>query len=232
MAHHRPAASPRAPIVAIAVALSAALAGCTEVRRTQPDRTATEQLLISTAADNAVEKLEIGAPEGAAVFLDTQYYKSYDEGYVLGAVRERLAEQGMRLVGSRQKAEYAVEIRSGALSINQRRDFAGFGGFEAPIPLSEAVEIPELAVFESLDRTGLAKMALATYSLPDGRLVSETGPVYGLSWLDKNQLFGVGWRDENLLPEDVEERRRKVLEGSALEPDPSVWPPERDGKGS
>lgn len=227
MPHRRPVAL----TLALGAALAAALAGCTEVRRTEPDRTATEQLLISTAADNAVEKLDVGAPEGAAVFLDAQYFKSYDEGYVLAAVRERLADQGVRLVGSREKAEYAVEIRSGALSINRRRDFAGLGGFEAPIPLSEAVEIPELAIFESLDRTGLAKMALATYSLPDGRLVSETGPVYGLSWLDKNSLFGVGWQDENLLPERVKKERRKIWERNDLAPKASAPPAQRDDVG-
>jgi len=213
------------PIIraALCVILAAAVGACTEVRRTAPERTATEQLLISTAADQAIEKLEIDAPDRASIFLDAQYYKSYDEGYVLAAVRERLAAQGHRLAAEREAAEYVVELRAGALSINRRRDFVGVGGFEAPIPLSEAVEIPELAIFESLDRTGLAKLAFAVYRRADGKLISETGSVYGLSWLDKDQLLGVGWRDENLLPERVEERRRKALEGSALEPDASVF---------
>ncbi|MEQ8604143.1 MAG: hypothetical protein RIB45_12575 [Marivibrio sp.] len=208
---------------ALCLILALTTAACTEVRRTAPERAATEQLLISTAADQAVEKLEIDAPDGASVFLDAQYHESYDAAYVLGAVRERIARQGFRLRPTRAAADYVVELRSGALSVNRRRDFVGVGGFEAPVPLSEAVEIPELALFESLDRTGVAKLAVAVYRRADGALVSQTGPVYGLSWLEKNQLFGVGWRDENLLPERVEKRRRKVLEGSTIEPDRSLW---------
>ena len=54
-----------------ALGVSLFLAGCTTQRATSPQRTATEELLISTAADRAAEKLADGIPTNIKVYLDT-----------------------------------------------------------------------------------------------------------------------------------------------------------------
>lgn len=94
-------------------------------------------------------------------------------------------------------------MRAGARSTNKRTDYVGFGGFEVPVPFSEAVTLPLASLYEDYDRTGIAKIAATTYAAESGTLVQATGPVYGLSWIDRDQVLGVAWWDNNLLPEDV-----------------------------
>jgi hypothetical protein len=48
------------------------LAGCTTARSTAPLRTASEQLLISAAADRAAAQLSLGIPKGTRIFVDTR----------------------------------------------------------------------------------------------------------------------------------------------------------------
>lgn len=182
--------------------------GCTEIRETAPDRTANEQLLISTAADRAIERLTFGLPANAQVLLRTAHFESYDETYVVGGVRQKLAREGARLVDSRDQADFIVELRSGALSINQRRDYIGFGGFEVPVPLSEAVQLPLASFYEENNQTGLAKLVATTYEAETQTFFYSSGPVFGISWIDKSTLLGVGWRDTNVVPEKFEGQPR------------------------
>lgn len=192
-------------LAALAVLL---LSACSEVRETEPGRTANEQLLISTAADHAAKRLDFGFPAGAAVFLDAAYFESYDKPYVLGLLRTEVARQEGALVGHRGQADYVVEVRSGALSVNRSKDYFGIGGFDVPVPLSETYSMPLASIYEDHDRTGIAKLAATTYEADSGKLVRVSGPVYGLSWMDRDAILGIGWRDSNILPKHVEKDSR------------------------
>lgn len=194
--------------ISIALALIAALAGCTDLRQTEPDRTANEQLLISTAADKAIAQIDFGDLREQSVFLETEYLESYDKPYVIGTFRARIAQQGGYLASDREKAKYIVEIRSGALSINRELFYIGFGGFEVPIPLSEAVELPLATLYEDFDRTAIAKFAAVTLAAEDGRMIQSVGPVYGLAWMDEDSVLGFGWDTSNTLPKTLQDNPR------------------------
>lgn len=187
------------------------LSACSEVRETEPARTADEQLLISTAADHAVKRLDFGFPSGASVFLDDAYFESYDKPYVIGLLRTEVAQQSGALVGNRGQADYVVEVRAGALSVNRRKNYFGIGGFDVPVPLSETYSLPVASLYEDYDRTGIAKLAATTYKADSGKLVKVAGPVYGLSWMDRDTVLGIGWSDSNILPERVERDSRPAI---------------------
>jgi hypothetical protein len=72
--------------------------GCTTMRQTDPARTATEQLLLSTAADRAVEYVTLAQFANKKVFLDTAYFDSYDSKYAIGAIRDALSRAGALLM--------------------------------------------------------------------------------------------------------------------------------------
>ena len=55
-----------------------ALGACTSTRETSPQRSATEQLLISTAVDRAVEGMDLKIPQGTKVFLDAGQLEGSD----------------------------------------------------------------------------------------------------------------------------------------------------------
>jgi hypothetical protein len=189
----------RAAVLAL---LALVIAGCTEIRRTAPERGANEQLLLSTAADEAIARMDFGLADGQRVYLDGRYFDAYDRAYAVGAFRSALLAEGAHLVTNQTDAEVIVEIRSGALSTTRRNFLVGLPSIELPIPTATALETPELALWKQLDRTGVAKFAATVYR-SGGGLIREVGPVYGLSWLDRNNIAGIGWEVRNTQPEVV-----------------------------
>ena len=186
------------------VLLAIGTAGCSYVRETQPERTATEQLLISTAADHAIEHLDVALAPGARVWLDASEFEAYDKGYVLGTLRSHLLTRGAALVPDRKTADVVVEVRSGALSIDNSSNLVGMPAFKVPVPLAGDFELPELALFKRNEQVGIAKLALFVYDAKDGRYVDAVGPAYGLSWKNRWSVLGVGWTVTNVEPETGE----------------------------
>lgn len=187
-------------------ALPLLLAACSTVRETQPEETATEQLLMSTAADNAVSGLDHRIPSGTRVFVDTQYFESYDRGYVIGAIRAHLLQGGARLVRKRDQAEAVAEIRAGALSINRESDFIGLPSVPLPVPLSGSFDTPEVPLVRHKKQLGIAKIAVTTYHAETGALWADTGPVYGMAWVDGWNVLGIGWREDETMPPQPAQR--------------------------
>jgi hypothetical protein len=189
------------PLAALSAVLI--LAGCTDVHRTEPDRTANEQLLISKAADEAADQLDFTAVAGQRVYVDSSNFESLDKGYAISRIRTAILAHGGKLANERRGADLIAEISSGALSINRKSFLVGLPALELPVPTTESVALPEFAIFKQADRTGLAKFAATLYEADTGQLVANPDPAYGLSWLDRSSIFGIGWTDDNLLPPEV-----------------------------
>ena len=183
------------------------LAGCTTTRETNPQRTATEQLLISTAADHAVDQLHLKIPPDAKVFVDTTNFEGLDAKYAIGAIRERILQEGARLVDTKGAADMVIEIRSGALSVDQEEVLVGIPHFDIPIPLTGPLGIPEIALFKKAERRGVAKFAATAYTTRGSAPNDATGPQYGFSHdTDWVLLFFVSWTTDDLLPRQDRER--------------------------
>jgi hypothetical protein len=181
-----------------------ALGACTTTRETSPQRSATEQLLISTAVDRAVERMDLKIPQGTKVFLDAEQLEGSDGKYAAGAMKDRLLRGEANLVADRGKADAVVEIRAGALSIDDKQTLFGIGSFDVPVPLAgQAAKIPEIALYKQKERVGVAKIAAIGYSTADGKLIESTGPQFGYSHEDeKVLLFFFSWRSSDLPKEE------------------------------
>jgi hypothetical protein len=186
-------------LVALILAMLA-LGACTTTRETSPQRSATEQLLISTAVDRAVERMDLKIPQGTKVFLDAEQLEGSDGKYAAGTMKDRLLRGGANLVADRCKADAVVEIRAGALSIDDKQTLFGIGSFDVPVPLAgQAAKIPEIALYKQKQRVGVAKIAAIGYSTADGKLIESTGPQFGYSHEDeKVLLFFFSWRTSDL----------------------------------
>jgi hypothetical protein len=185
------------------------LGGCTTTRLTEPPQTATEELLVSTAVDNAVAELHPTLPPGSKVFLDPQYFSdaALYQKYAVDAVRDQLLRQGVHLVDDRKTADIIVEMRSGAQSIDHHNFLVGIPSFPIPIPLSGTLNFPKIAFFDRDRQTGIAKLAITGYSAKDGALVASTGPVFATSdKTDYTLLLVISWSENNLMPEPINER--------------------------
>jgi hypothetical protein len=177
------------------------LSGCVTDRLTQPPRAATEQLLISSAADRAADDLKLSLPVGTKIFLDSANFEGYDSKYALGTIEDRLLRQGMLLMPDRAHADVVVAVRSGALSVDEHKIFFGIPSIAIPVPFSGPVAIPEIAFFEKDRLKGVAKFAATGYGVKDGKWVAGTDPQLGFSsdthWV---VLVLVGWTDKDLVP--------------------------------
>jgi hypothetical protein len=194
------------PILAALMMLAAlCLGGCASERDTQPARTANEQLLISTAADHAADQLNLQIPTGTKVFVDAGNFEGFDSKYAIGTLRDRLAKGGARLVADRANAETVVELRSGALSVNQNGLLVGLPSVPIPIPLAGTVTTPEIAIFKRSEEQGIAKFAAAALDAKEGTLRGSAGPAYGFShqtqWV---VLLFISWKRSDLIPEDAQ----------------------------
>src|SRR5205814_1860285 len=71
--------------------VAALMAGCGTTRMSDTQRTATEQLLVSRAIDDAVAELDFRELAGKPVFLDVQYLDgAVDRGYLVSSMRQQL----------------------------------------------------------------------------------------------------------------------------------------------
>lgn len=181
------------------------LAGCTTLRETQPTQTARHQLLLSTAADHASAKIKPNLPSGNRIFVDASNFGSgpeYQDKYAINAIKTALLRQGYGLAPSAAAADTVAEVSSGALSIDRRERLFGIPSAEIPIPLTGALNTPELALWKSKERTGIAKFLITFYDAKSGTLQYASGPLYGYSFYDQSSILFFGRTKTNILPDN------------------------------
>ena len=185
----------------LALAVTALVAACTTERRTAPSRTASEQLMLSSAVDRAVQNLSLEVPHGALVFVDASWFEGTDSRYAVAAIRERLLRRGARLTANREQADMVVEIRSGALSIDENALVVGIPQMDVPVPLAGTFALPEIALFKRDRRQGVAKFAAVGYDARTGELISVSDMDVGFSEQTQwSALFVLSWTTSDILP--------------------------------
>src|SRR2546423_5557341 len=85
------------------VILTASVCGCATIRVTDPNRTATEEFLITQAAQRAIDQLSAVSLRDREVFVETSTLTAVPQPaqwdvYIIGEIRARLLMQGVRLV--------------------------------------------------------------------------------------------------------------------------------------
>jgi hypothetical protein len=186
---------------------AALLAGCTTSRSTAPLRTASEQLLISAAADRAAAQLSLGIPKGTRIFVDSQYFQGYDQGYAVAAIRTQMLKNGMMLVDDRARAEAIVQVSSGALSTDQKSLLIGIPQLTVPYyPAGNSVTVPEIALFKQAEEKGVAKFVATGYDAKSGKLLATTDPRYGFAHnTNHTVLLFFTWASGDVIPPGVDQ---------------------------
>ncbi len=199
----------RKPCILPALLLSAVLvAGCTTARSTAPARTASEQLLISAAADRAASQLSLSIPKGTRVFVDTRYFQGYDDGYAIAAIRTQMLKSGLMVVDDRPQAEAVVMVSSGALSTDQKSLLIGLPQLTVPyIPVGNSVTVPEIALFKQAEEKGVAKFVATGYDAKTGKLLATTDPRYGFAHnTNHTVLLFFSWATGDVVPPGVDQK--------------------------
>jgi hypothetical protein len=151
-------------------------------RTSAPARTATEQLLLSTAADRTVKQMDLSTLKGRKVLLDATNFDGTDKAYAIGALAARLNQQGALLVEDKKEAEAIAAIRAGALSIDGGNFLIGIPTMALPTPFGITLQLPEIALFKKVAQIGIAKFALDAREAASGKHVLSAGPLSGSSY--------------------------------------------------
>jgi hypothetical protein len=158
-------------------------------RITEPVRTAIEQLLLSTAAERAIDGIDLSELKEKKVFLDTSGFEGTDKSYVIGLIQTLLGEHGALIFEDKSEAEIIVSITSGALAIDRTDKLLGMPTLAIPIPFAGAANIPEIALYKTIKQKGIAKFAINTYEKRTGKHLFAVGPTSGNSYYNYHKVL-------------------------------------------
>lgn len=182
-----------------------ALGGCTVVHSTPPARTASEQLLVSTAADRAATKLAQAIPPDEVVYLDASSLDGADGRYAADAVQDQLLRRNIRLVTSPADADVILVLRSGALSTDEDTTLVGLPQFAVPFfPVGNLLTVPEVDLFKESRARGVAQFAATGFDRRSHRLVVSVDPQWGFSHRTQWVIFLLfTWSRNDLMPDSA-----------------------------
>ncbi len=156
------------------------LVGCSSSRLSDTPRTATEQLLVSSAIDKSLDQVDFGDLAGQAVYVDEKYLECVDKRYVVGSVRHRCFQSGARLVEKLEEADVVLELHCGAVGTDRSEGFLGIPGVSVPGPAP--VQLPEVKLASQSSQFGIAKIGVIAYDpktkmslAPGGLARAKTG---------------------------------------------------------
>lgn len=194
----------------ILLAASTLGGGCTQMRTTDPRRTATEQFLLSVAGREAAEQLVAQPLRGRRVYVDSSYVgggsPNEEQKFMIGELRAKLLKAGARLAPNREEAEIVVEVRSAGLGIDRYEFLVGIPSLPLGALTSAAggppvqLSTPELALVKNLRQLGTASIAYVAYWADTGELITSSGPFIGRSHREDWWIFGVGPRTISNIP--------------------------------
>jgi hypothetical protein len=182
--------------VVLAVFVLAWASGCTTVKVTGTARTGTEQLLLTSAWDDALCRVNFQPLAGTKVFVDGQYVTNVDKEWILSSIRRTMAEQGVLLENTKDKAQVILEPAFGAWGTDERNTNTGLPG----LGLGASLTGPALTTssgsslnFSQTNRQdAVVKAALYAYDAKTGRIVWESGTFFNAQGVRDHFIFGHG----------------------------------------
>ena len=167
----------------------AACLGCSTTRTTDTARTGMEQLLISNAIDQTLNKTALPDVAGKTVYLEEKYLDSVDKGYIVGTMRRKLLNAGGLLVDKKEGSQVTIELCSGGVGTDNVESFIGSPGLTVPgLP----VELPEVRLYEKKSQFGTAKLGIVAYDTPSGQMVYDGGRGLARSEDSNVTVLGIG----------------------------------------
>jgi hypothetical protein len=166
-----------AALAALAAGIALCLQGCITVThyRTNSERSATEQLLVTTATDRAIMALTWPAVSGRPVSVQVASPASDDAPYLKAAVEAWLGQLGARIVGPGDEAE-TVSVLAGAIGTADMHFGLGIPSIPTPFGVT-----PPLYVLAYDRQRGYAKLRVAVRDA-SGATLGASPPALGRAY--------------------------------------------------
>lgn len=195
---------PRSRSARCLVCAAALLAGCSSNRQTNTARTATEQMLISNAVDQSLNKIDFTPLAGSNVFVEEKYIDCVDKGYIVGSIRHKLLQAGAFLAPKAEEADAIMELRSGAVGTDVSSSYLGLPGFTAP----GMIGIPDIKLITHDSQQAVAKIGIVVYGVKSRRELGEGGVSMARSDDTNSFYFGVGPKQSGTLQYELKNSAR------------------------
>ncbi len=168
--------------------------GCGTTRTTNTSRTATEQLLVSNAIDEAISDMDFQILAGRNVYFDAQHLCSCaDKGYLISTMRQHLLAHGVRLMEDKKDADIVVEARCGGLGTDQHDVLFGVPQMQLPAIMPGMPSLlPEIPLAKKIEQRGVAKVAVFAYNRKTGSSIWQSGVVKKGSTANDLWVLGAG----------------------------------------
>lgn len=198
--------------------------GCATMKHSDTARTGVEQLLISSAADKALDRIDLRPISGAKVFIDEKYLDCVDKNYVLVGVHQRLLRNNCTIVGKAEEADVVIELASGGVGTD-RTDLL-FGLPDIPLPPPSPISIPRLAIFERVRAMGTAKLTLVAYDAKTKTPVINSGYALARSDYMNWNVMGFGGMPSGTVHEELAAAtgQKETIVAVPNPPKLSLWP--------
>lgn len=177
------------PGCAIAALIFAFSSGCATTKTSNTARTATEQLLLSNAIDQTLDKADFSAMYGRKVFLDPAYLDGVDKQYVIASLRHHLLYNGVHLAAAADKADVIIEPRSGGIGTDTSESYYGMPGISLP---GGMFTLPEIKLVTRTNQQATAKIGLAAYDVEQRSIVGGGGVSIAQATHNNWNVLGVG----------------------------------------
>ncbi|QDU93552.1 DUF6655 family protein [Lignipirellula cremea] len=191
--------NPFLPVLMIGLAIG--LLGC----GTTNSRKATQQLILSSAVDRSVSRLDFSPMRNKKVYLDASYVQQIkgdnfvNSEYIISSIRQQVLASGCLLQESRNDADIIIEARVGALGADDHDltfgvpASSGLSTAASMLPGAPAIPaIPEISVGKRYDQMGAAKIAAFAYDRTTRKPVWQSGVVSTQSTARDFWVMGAG----------------------------------------
>jgi len=174
--------------------------GCTSTKTSNTARTAREQMLLSTAVDQALGKIDFAAFNGQKIYLEEKYLDCVDKGYLIGSMRHRTLLNGGILVPKAEDADIVLEMRAGTLGTDSADSYLG----TPEIALPGMLTVPEVRLVSRMRQSATAKIGLVAYDAKTSQLLGSGGVSSSQSEDNNWFVMGVGPYQSGTVKDEVE----------------------------
>ncbi|MDZ4850767.1 MAG: DUF6655 family protein [Pirellulaceae bacterium] len=168
--------------------LAVTLVGCASMKESDTARTGLEQLLISSAVDDSLNKVDFSPVSGAKVFLKADYLESVDKNYILVSMRSRLLSHGCTLVDKADEADVCMEVASGGVGTDRTELSVG----SPAISLGPMGSLPKISIYERKRAMGTAKLCVLATDTKTNQPVMNSGYTLARSDHQHWTMMGAG----------------------------------------
>ena len=188
----------------LSVGLVAASVGCTNTSTSNTARTAKEQMLLSNAVDQSLDKVDFTPLYGQRVFVEEKYLECVDKNYVVGSLRHRVMRAGGALAGTADDADVIMEVRSGGVGTDSSELYMGV----PQLPLPAGMQTPEIRIGERKSQYGYSKLGLVLFDAKTKTVLGDGGMSMAQSEDSNWSVMGMGPWQNGTLKNDVATARR------------------------